>query len=121
MGKSTWNGISLRRQILEREGILVPDDLGPGGAADVADVAVVGGILACVQLGDERPDPWPDHVHRLRVQLGGREEARHHLVVVSAHRGEVFAGGSKRVASTSLLKRMRPCTCRRTNPPLNTS
>ena len=36
--KSTWNGIALRRGILEREGIVLPADLGPGGAADVADV-----------------------------------------------------------------------------------
>ncbi len=36
--KSTWNGIGLRRGILEREGIVLPADLGPGGAADVADV-----------------------------------------------------------------------------------
>jgi predicted RNase H-like nuclease len=36
--KSTWNGVNLRREILEREGIVLPADLGPGGAADVADV-----------------------------------------------------------------------------------
>jgi predicted RNase H-like nuclease len=36
--KSTWNGTSLRRHILESEGIMLPADLGPGGAADVADV-----------------------------------------------------------------------------------
>jgi predicted RNase H-like nuclease len=36
--KSTWNGIALRRGILEREGIELPADLGPGGLADVADV-----------------------------------------------------------------------------------
>lgn len=36
--KSTWNGISLRREILESEGIVLPADLGPGGAANVADV-----------------------------------------------------------------------------------
>ena len=36
--KSTWNGIELRRRILEDHGIVLPTDLGPGGAADVADV-----------------------------------------------------------------------------------
>ena len=36
--KSTWNGIGLRRAILEREGVVLPADLGPGGAADIADV-----------------------------------------------------------------------------------
>jgi len=36
--KSTWNGVSLRRQILERQGIILPADLKNGGKADVADV-----------------------------------------------------------------------------------
>ena len=36
--KSTWNGINLRREVLEHEGIVLPTDLGPGGAADVSDV-----------------------------------------------------------------------------------
>ncbi len=46
--KSTWNGISLRRQILEREGIVLPADLGPGGATDVSDVldAAIAAIAA---------------------------------------------------------------------------
>ena len=36
--KSTWNGINLRREILEHEGIVLPGNLGTGGAADIADV-----------------------------------------------------------------------------------
>jgi predicted RNase H-like nuclease len=36
--KTTWNGVALRRGILEDHGIVLPADLGPGGAADVADV-----------------------------------------------------------------------------------
>lgn len=36
--KSCWNGMVLRRQLLEAEGIAIPDDLGSAGAAGVADV-----------------------------------------------------------------------------------
>ncbi len=36
--KSTWNGINLRKEILEHEGIVLPGNLGTGGAADVSDV-----------------------------------------------------------------------------------
>lgn len=36
--KANWNGVALRRGILEDHGIVLPADLGPGGAADVADV-----------------------------------------------------------------------------------
>ncbi len=36
--KTAWNGITLRRQILETHGIVIPDDLGPAGKAGVADV-----------------------------------------------------------------------------------
>jgi predicted RNase H-like nuclease len=36
--KTTWNGQMLRRRLLEREGIALPDDLGAAGAVPVADV-----------------------------------------------------------------------------------
>jgi predicted RNase H-like nuclease len=36
--KSCWNGVALRRGILEAQGVVLPDDLGLGGKADVADV-----------------------------------------------------------------------------------
>jgi predicted RNase H-like nuclease len=36
--KSCWNGVALRRGILEAQGVVLPDDLGPGGVAAVADV-----------------------------------------------------------------------------------
>ena len=36
--KSCWNGVALRRGILEAQGVVLSEDLGPGGAADVADV-----------------------------------------------------------------------------------
>ena len=36
--KTSWNGLNLRRRILERQGIVVPDDLGPAGGAGIADV-----------------------------------------------------------------------------------
>jgi predicted RNase H-like nuclease len=36
--KSCWNGVALRRGILETQGVVLPEDLGSGGKADVADV-----------------------------------------------------------------------------------
>jgi predicted RNase H-like nuclease len=36
--KTSWNGAGLRLRILERMGVTVPRDLGPTGAAEVADV-----------------------------------------------------------------------------------
>ena len=36
--KTAWNGITLRRQILEAHRIVIPDDLGPSGKAGVADI-----------------------------------------------------------------------------------
>jgi predicted RNase H-like nuclease len=36
--KTSWNGIALRRSVLARHGIHVPDDLGPAGRAGIADV-----------------------------------------------------------------------------------
>ena len=36
--KTCWNGVALRRNILEAHGIFLPSDLGPPGVVDVADV-----------------------------------------------------------------------------------
>ncbi len=36
--KGSWNGIALRRRILDDHGIVIPDDLGAAGVAGVADV-----------------------------------------------------------------------------------
>lgn len=36
--KASWNGINLRRRILERQGIVIPDDIGSCGGAGFADV-----------------------------------------------------------------------------------
>jgi predicted RNase H-like nuclease len=36
--KTTWNGVALRRRILEAQGISIPEDLGAAGVAGVADV-----------------------------------------------------------------------------------
>jgi predicted RNase H-like nuclease len=40
--KTSWNGIKLRCRILESQGIVIPDDLGPSGGAGVADVLDAG-------------------------------------------------------------------------------
>jgi len=36
--KTSWNGAALRLRILEGQGVTVPQDLGPAGAAEIADV-----------------------------------------------------------------------------------
>jgi predicted RNase H-like nuclease len=36
--KTSWNGINLRRRILQRQGIVIPDDLGLTGGAGIADI-----------------------------------------------------------------------------------
>jgi predicted RNase H-like nuclease len=36
--KASWNGVNVRRRILEKHGIRIPEDLGPAGGAGVADV-----------------------------------------------------------------------------------
>jgi predicted RNase H-like nuclease len=36
--KTSWNGINLRRHILEKLRIVIPDDLGPSGGAGIADI-----------------------------------------------------------------------------------
>jgi predicted RNase H-like nuclease len=36
--KTSWNGVSLRRRVLQTQGILIPDDLGSAGAAGLTDV-----------------------------------------------------------------------------------
>jgi predicted RNase H-like nuclease len=36
--KASWNGVNLRRRILDTHGIRIPEDLGPAGGAGVADL-----------------------------------------------------------------------------------
>jgi predicted RNase H-like nuclease len=36
--KSSWNGLALRRRILADQGIVIPDNAGPAGAAGTADL-----------------------------------------------------------------------------------
>ncbi len=36
--KTSWNGAALRLRILEGQGVIVPQDLGATGAAEIADV-----------------------------------------------------------------------------------
>lgn len=58
--KSTWNGITLRRQILERQGVVLPADLGPGGRAGVADVldaAIAAWSAGRIAAGEARSLP----------------------------------------------------------------
>jgi predicted RNase H-like nuclease len=64
--KSTWNGISLRRRILKLEGIVLPDDLGPGGAADVSDVldAAISALSAWRIASGER-ESLPPNAQRI--------------------------------------------------------
>lgn len=52
--KKSWAGQTLRRRLLEREGIRVPDDLGPAGAAapdDVLDAAAAAWSAARIARG----------------------------------------------------------------------
>ena len=63
--KNTWNGICLRRQILESHGIFIPNDLGAAGIAGVADILdaaiaawssdrIAAGSAECLPAGSER-------------------------------------------------------------------
>jgi predicted RNase H-like nuclease len=59
--KSSWNGVQLRRRILDAQGIVLPDDLGASGAAGVADVldaAIVAWSAARIAsgIGESLPD-----------------------------------------------------------------
>lgn len=58
--KTSWNGEVLRRRILERHGIVIPDelrDVGQAGAADVLDAAVVAWSAARVAAGEAEALP----------------------------------------------------------------
>jgi predicted RNase H-like nuclease len=72
--KTTWAGLTARREALAVEGIDVPDDLGPAGrlagADDVLDAAAVAWTARRVASGAARPFPDPP------VDLGaGRHQA----------------------------------------------
>lgn len=58
--KSSWNGRAQRRRILADQGIVLPDDLGPGGAAGVADVldAAIAAWSAC-RIAEGRGRSFP--------------------------------------------------------------
>jgi len=59
--KTSWNGVALRRRILENHGIFIPDDL-PGaeaaGVADVLDAAIVAWSADRIAAGtgEQMPD-----------------------------------------------------------------
>jgi predicted RNase H-like nuclease len=65
--KSTWAGIATRRRLLRDEGIELPDELGPAGAAGVDDVLDAAGVAwsagriargeACSLPPDAQPGP----------------------------------------------------------------
>src|SRR5664280_789696 len=64
--KSDWNGLSLRRGILEGHSIVLPADLGPGGTADVADVldaAIV--AWTAVRIAEGRGQSLPPGSQRI--------------------------------------------------------
>ena len=64
--KSTWNGVALRRRILEDQGIVLPTDLGPGGKADVADVhdaAIV--AWTAFRIAEGRGQSFPEGSERM--------------------------------------------------------
>jgi predicted RNase H-like nuclease len=63
--KTSWNGINLRRQILESHGVVLPNDLGPSGEAGIADVLdaaiaawtanrIASGVAERLPSGEER-------------------------------------------------------------------
>jgi len=61
--KATWNGWCLRRRILERRGVAIPDDLGSAGGAgapDVLDAAAVAWTAARIASGTARRMPEVD-------------------------------------------------------------
>ncbi|GAA1720622.1 DUF429 domain-containing protein [Streptomyces yatensis] len=60
--KKSWNGRAVRRRMLEDQGIVLPDDLGPAGRVpsdDVLDAAVAAWSARRIALGTARslPDP----------------------------------------------------------------
>ena len=63
--KRSWEGLTARRGALAEEGIVVPDDIGPGGrlaaADDVLDAAAVAWSARRVAAGTARSFPDPPH------------------------------------------------------------
>jgi predicted RNase H-like nuclease len=58
--KSSWNGVNLRRGLLQTQGIFVPDDLGATGAAgnaDVLDAAIVAWSASRIASGTAESFP----------------------------------------------------------------
>jgi predicted RNase H-like nuclease len=61
VAKDTWNGAALRRRLLHRAGLDLPDDLGEAGRAqvdDLLDAAVV--AWTCRRLLQGQAVSWPD-------------------------------------------------------------
>jgi predicted RNase H-like nuclease len=64
--KSSWNGINIRRRILESQQIVLPDDLsGPGGAgfADILDAAIA--AWSAVRIAAGRAESLPPNADRV--------------------------------------------------------
>lgn len=60
--KKSWNGQAVRRRLLEDQGIVLPDDLGPAGRVpsdDVLDAAVAAWSARRIALGTARSLPEP--------------------------------------------------------------
>ena len=70
--KKTWAGAARRRELLEKEGIVLPGDLGPAGEAavdDILDAAVAAWTARRVHAATAIPLPDPPE------PLGGIEAA----------------------------------------------
>jgi predicted RNase H-like nuclease len=69
--KSSWNGVNLRRRILETQGILIPDDLaatGAAGVADVLDAAIV--AWSADRIGSGTAESFPTGADRIGAIWG---------------------------------------------------
>jgi predicted RNase H-like nuclease len=64
--KTSWNGVALRRAILETHHIFLPNDLGQGGTADVADVLDAAiAAWSAGRLAVDRSIPFPEDSQRI--------------------------------------------------------
>lgn len=64
--KLSWNGVALRRRILERQGIEVPEELGPPGQAGMADVLDAAAVAwSAWRIATGRAEPIPAGADRL--------------------------------------------------------
>jgi predicted RNase H-like nuclease len=64
--KLSWDGVALRRAILESQGITLPADLGPAGRAGLADVLDAAAVAwSAWRIATGRAEPIPPGADRL--------------------------------------------------------